>query len=160
VRGRLVFAFLAELAQLDTVATEGAGYNPKLHELRVSYDPAGNRTTTRRETLRTFRAQVETQTFDALRVTQLANAPVTQLVLIAHMRDLEIAGLVDEEGRALVRVNDRVVRIRAMDGVAQHFFPNPPGVFITEVGPAGFGYGGRRNLLVMRLADRAQAPTR
>lgn len=92
-------------------------------------------------------------------MTELANAPATALVLIAHLHDLEVAGLVDDEGRASIRVNDRAVRILALDGYVTHVFKNPPGVYITEVGPAGFGYGGRANLLLMRLGDRAQART-
>lgn len=160
MRGRLLNVFLAELAQLDTAATAAGppGYDPIFREPKVSYDDAGTRSTGRREkALVRLPCQVETGTFEALRMTPTGDAPRSQLTLVFHFRDLEQAGLVDADNRPTIRVNDRLNAIYDKAGaVVMQRFANPPGLFATEVTPSGFGFGGRVNLLVVRFGDRAQ----
>lgn len=88
-------------------------------------------------------------------MTGTGNAPVSTLTLVFHYEDLEEAGLIGEDNRPIVHVNDRLVRIvNDDDGATASEFRMP--VYITEATPSGFGFGGRVNLLVCRLGDRAQ----
>lgn len=157
MRGRLLNPFTITLAQINTAAMT---FNDKLREPVISYNAQGQRDNGRRETTITFQAQVETNTYETQRQTDLGNAPATTIVLIAHFGLLEVAGLVDAQGRAKIRVNDRLVQITAPNGTVETQFPNPPGVYVQEVTPIGYGFGGRKNLLMIRAGDRPQGQVR
>lgn len=160
MRGRLIAPRVVEIAQLDSQATtEGPpGVNPIFKEPRISYDANGARTNGRKESLIRLHAQIETGTYEKQRMQTTGNAPAAQLTLVFHFEELEELGLVDQEGRATLRVNDRLVAIYDREGCKiLQSFPNPPGLYITELPPAAFGFGDTRNLLVARLGDRAQA---
>lgn len=153
MRGRILAPFTAELAHFDSQATT---VNPVLHEPTVTYDPiTGARTTGRAEKLAQVRCQVETGTFQAQGMAPMGDIPRSSLTLVFHYQDLEEAGLIGPENRPLVNVNDRLVRILTEHGVEQQSFARSP-VFVTEVTPSGFGFGGAVNLLVVRFGDRAQ----
>lgn len=162
MRGRLINVFTAELAQLDTSATAAGppGYDPVFKEPKVSYDSTGRRESGRKEKLVRLPCQVETGTFETLRMTPTGNAPASQITLVFHFKDLEQCGLVDDKHRPTLRVNDRLSAILDRAGeIVQQAFPYPPGLFATEVTPSGFGFGGNVNLIVMRFGTRAQAKT-
>lgn len=153
MRGRILAPFTAELAQLDSQATT---VNAVLKEPTVRIDPVtGERTTGRAEKLTQVRCQVETGTFQAQDMAPTGDIPRSSLTLVMHFEDLEAAGLIGPENRPLINVNDRLVRILTEDGVEQQSFVRSP-VYVTEATPAGFGFGGAVNLLVVRFGDRAQ----
>lgn len=153
MRGRILAPFLAELAQLDTQATT---VNAVLQEPTVTYDPVtGARSGGRAEKLVRVRCQVETGTFQAQGMTPTGDIPRSSLTLVFHFEDLEAAGLIGPENRPMINVNDRLVRLLTEDGIEQQSFVRSP-VYVTEATPAGFGFGGFANLLVVRMGDRAQ----
>jgi hypothetical protein len=166
VRGRLIFPFLAELAQLDTAATaldpDGAGpltsgYDPVFREPRV-FVQDGVRTVARKEKdLVRVRCQVEPDVFDQLRVTPAGESPRLMTGLFFHFRDLENAGMVDANGEPTIRVNDRLVAIYETNGALVQRVRTPPGLYATAVEPRGLGIGKKRNLLFVRFEERATA---
>jgi hypothetical protein len=102
--------------------------------------------------------QVEPQTFEQLRMLPSGRAPRTTLDLVLHFRDLERLGLVDQDGRARIGPGDRLAGIFTMHGEPVLAVQTPPGLFVTEARPAGFGLGAgrpRRNLLLVTFSDRA-----
>lgn len=156
-RGRLIFPSLAELYQLDTVATAApvggfsSGYDDDFREpVKVPPSPAAGPGTTRRVEKAPIRVrcQVETGRFDQLSPLAAGNAPQTQLVLVFHFRDLEKAGLLDATtNAAALRIGDRLHAIYTVRGVLEQVMVPP--VYLTEIRPSSFGLTGqRRNLLV------------
>ncbi len=159
-RGRLIFPLIAEIARLDTAATATAGYDERFRTLKVTYPDGANgpRETTRREHAPIqLRCQFEASRFNEQHQQGSGNAPNHQLGTVFHFVDLEAAGLVDPAtGDALLRVNDRLIAIRRLDGTVAQQIPGPAGLFATEVQPIGLGMGGNRNLLLVTWNDRPQ----
>lgn len=164
MRGRLIHAFLAEIARLDTVATaadpDGAGplttgYDPDFKETVVLED-AGVRRDARREMAPILvRCQVEVGAFEALQQLASGTSPSSQVTLVFHFRDLERMGLVDPaSGDSLLRVNDRLVAIRDLAGALVQAVRSRPGLYATEVQPQSFGLGRSRNLLLVTFQER------
>lgn len=164
MRGRLIFPFLAELRRLDTdaMATQPPGYDEDFKEpalLDTDGDGAGE--TYRREhpPVR-VPCQVEPQTIEALRMTAAGNTPQSSLDLVFHFKDLERLGLVDSlTGEALIRPSDRLSGLFDTEGNLGWAIRTPPGLYVTEARPAGFGLfrrRPRRNLLIVSFNDRPQ----
>jgi hypothetical protein len=102
--------------------------------------------------------QVEPQTFEQLRMLPSGRAPRTSLDLVMLFRDLARIGLVDEQGRADIGPGDRLSGIYTLLGELVLPVLTPPGLYVTEARPAGFGLGlgrARRNLLLVTFSDRA-----
>ncbi len=168
-RGRLIFPFLVELAQLDTTATaadpDGAGplvsgYDPDFRStvkvLAVPTDQVG--VDSRKESGPiSIRAQIEPQQFEALEQMLSGESPNSRFQVVAHYKDLEAVGLVGADGRPLIFKRDRLTRILTTKGVLVEDIPNPPGLFVTEVQSRGFGPGGARNLLLLVFEEREQS---
>ena len=167
MRGRLLRAFLAELAQLDTAATaadpDGAGpltsgYDADFQETVLLPSSAGGpgRDTRREKPPLRLPCQIEIQSFAALTELAAGNSPRSHVVLVFQFRDLERLGLVDPStGDALLRVGDRLVAIRdRRTGELVQAVRTPPGLYLTEPQPE-FGLGGRRNLLIATFGERA-----
>jgi hypothetical protein len=166
MRGRLIFPFYAEIARLDTAATaadpDGAGsrtsgYDPVFREpVRLT----GGVSARVEKAPILVPCQVEDRLFEALQQAASGDAPNTAFTLTFHFRDLEFAGLVDAvTGDALIRKNDRIVSIRRKrdSALVQAVSPTRGGMYVVEATPAGFGLsGGERNLLLVRLEERAQ----
>ena len=176
MRGRLIFRFLAEIHRLDTVATatedpdgpgpfEG-GYDEDFKEsVLVDSDGDGVGEPVRKEhpPVR-IPCQVEPHVFEELRRFASGNAPRTDLGLVFHFRDLERMNLVEPTtGEALIRVGDR---LGAIYDLAENFIQEirtPPGLYVTESRPIGFGLcmsRPRRNLLLVAFGDRQQGMRR
>ena len=162
MRGRLIFPFLAELCRLDTdaMATEAPGYDVDFKEpalLDTDGDGAGE--TYRREhpPVR-VPCQVEPQTIEALRMTPAGNTPQSSLDLVFHFKDLERLGLIDAlTGEPLIRPSDRLSGLFDTEGNLVWAVRTPPGLYVTEARPAGFGLfrrRPRRNLLIVSFNDR------
>jgi hypothetical protein len=173
-RGRLIFAFLAELYRLDTAAMaatdpDGAApltalYDPDFKEaVLVDSNDDGIGESFRREYLPVrVPCQVEPEAIEALRMSGAGNAPRSQLELVFHFRELERLLLVDAAtGEALVRPSDRLSAIYDLSGQLVQAIRTPPGLYVTEARPIGFGLHRARptrNLLLVTFQDRS--PTR
>jgi hypothetical protein len=165
-RGRLIFPFFAELFRFDAEATGSdddgtgplpAGFDPDFRESVVEASTARPR---RRETppIR-IPCQIEPEAFEALAMTAAGNAPRSAMTLVMHLADLEALGLVDvATGSPCIAINDRLAALFDRQGRQVFAAPDPPGLFVTEVRPAGFGLGGRRNLVFVFFDARVRAP--
>lgn len=171
MRGRLIFPFLVELAQLDTAATAGdpdgagpltSGYNENFREpLMVLASPTDQTGVSARveATPIQFRAQIEPVMFERLEMMLGGESPDSRFAIIAHYRDLENLNLIDAvTGKPLIRKNDRLVRIMNCDtGDLIEAIPDPPGLFVRQVQSRGFGPGRTRNLLLIEFEEREQS---
>ncbi|MCP4680461.1 MAG: hypothetical protein GY854_34250 [Deltaproteobacteria bacterium] len=176
MRGRLIFAFLAELYRLDTLATatedpdgtgplEG-GYDPDFKEsvlVDLDDDGIGERVRLEYPPVR-IPCQVEPDTFDQLRMFASGNAPRSNIDLVFHFKNLEQMGLVDPDtGDALIRPGDRLAGIYDKIEALVQAVRTPPGLYVSEARPIGFGLNmarSRRNLLLVSFSDRQQAARR
>lgn len=163
-RGRLIAPFIAIIHRLDVSATELAGgFDPDFRSIKHGYPGGlGTRVSARRELPPIeLTCQVEMGRWDEQRQVASGNAPNTELTLIFHFTQLEAAGLVDlTTGDPLLRVNDRLSELRRIaDSTLVQAVRDPPGLYATEVQPAGLGLGGNRNLLVTMWGDRPQGLT-
>jgi hypothetical protein len=166
VRGRLIFPFTAELAQLDVAATAAdpdgpgplvSGYDPDFQEPVLAPTAGGGSQDARREKPPIhLPCQVEVQAFGELTELATGNSPHSRMVLVFHFGDLEPLGLVDPTtGDALLHVGDRLVAIRdGRTGELVQAVRTPPGLYLTEAQPE-FGLGRRRNLLLATFSERA-----
>jgi len=162
VPSRLISKFLAQLHRLERI-TSGTSLplmDPDFREpIAVDLDEDGI-AETRRSELPPVRipCQVESQTFEQLRMLPSGRAPRTSLDLVMHFRDLMQLELVDDEGRARIGPGDRLSGIFTLDGAQVLPVQTPPGLYVTEARPTGFGLGlgrARRNLLLVTFSDRA-----
>lgn len=157
MRGRLIFAFLAELARLDTAAmSSGAKYDSVFREPKKASVGEGPGVDQRLELpLLRLPVQVEPEELANMQATADGNAPSSAIVLIFHFRDLEAAGLVDANGVAMIRPGDRLAAIYTRDGLLVQNMD--PAVYATEARPLSFGLHmarPRRNLLMVAFSDR------
>ncbi|NVJ28857.1 hypothetical protein HUW62_47470, partial [Myxococcus sp. AM011] len=97
----------------------------------------------------------------SLRMAPSGNSPRTSFELVFHFRDLERLGLVDAAtGDALIRPSDRLGALYDVAGALVQAVRTPPGLYVTEARPTGFGLHRRRprrNLLLVTFNDRPQA---
>lgn len=162
MRGRLIQRFKAEIARLDTTATEIAGqYDHDFREIRrVDSVGDGIGTVQRQEhTPVLIPCQIGGRTFEELRATDLGNAPRSEIVLWLHFADLETLSLVDATtGLPLINTGDRLVSIRNfLDETVVLSIRTPPGLYVEEARSSGWGINmaaPTRNLLRVTLSDR------
>lgn len=166
MRGTLINALAAELAQVGFVATAAdpdgpgpltSGYDADFQETVLLPTSSGRGLDARREKpLIRIPCQVEVQAFGELQEMLTGNSPRAQVVLVFHFQDLERMGLVDPStGEALLRIGDRLVAIRDhRTGELVQAVRTPPGLYLTEAQPQ-FGLGRRRNLLLATFNERA-----
>ena len=176
MRGRLVFTFSAELHRLDCRAMATAdpggagplttGHDPDFKEpvlVDRDGDGIGERVRAEHPPVR-LPCQVDTKAFEELRMLASGNAPRSQLDLVFHFKDLERLGLVDTaSGDALIRPGDRLAAIYDKAGALVQAVRTPPGLYVTEARPIGFGLGlsrPRRNLLHVTFGARQQGTRR
>jgi hypothetical protein len=168
MRGRLINKFLADIARLDTVASAAdpdgtgptsSGYDDDFRE-PVVINAGGTTTNVRTDTRQeqatiSIPCQVETAMHERLLMAPGGNLSESSINLVFHYCDLEQLGLLDDDGNAQLRVNDRLVQLRRMcgdQGVEQKL-PSG-GLYATHVIPTAFGIGGRRNLLIVTFDSR------
>jgi len=160
---RLISKFLAQVHRLERTSGGSTSLplmDPDFREpLAVDLDEDGIAEVARRELSPVLiPCQVEPQTFEQLRMLPSGRAPRSSLDLVMHFRDLTRLGLVDTEGRARVGPGDRLSGIYTLDGELVLSVRTPPGLYVTEARPTGFGLGlgkARRNLLLVTFSDRA-----
>jgi hypothetical protein len=167
MRGRLVFRFLAEVHRLDTLATATTppGYDEDFKEPALLDVGEGVGARVRREHPPVLvPCQVEPQVFEALQEFASGSVPSSRVLLLCHFRDLERAGLVDPAtGDALVRIGDRLGALFDSGGALVQRIRTPPGLYVTEARPIGFGLfmpRPRRNLLQLVFEERPTAAPR
>ena len=92
------------------------------------------------------------------------NAPRSRIDLVFHFKDLARMGLVDgDTGDALLRPGDRLGALYDKAGALVQEVRTPPGLYVTEARPIGFGLNmarPRRNLLLVAFEDRQPAAGR
>ena len=176
MRGRLIFPFLAELRRLDTAAMastdpDGAGpltggFDPDFKE-PVLVDRDGDGVAERERTeLPAIRVpcQVDPKVFENLRMLASGDSPRSDISLVFHFKDLERMGLVDgDTGDALLRPGDRLGALYDKAGELVQEVRTPPGLYVSEARPIGFGRNmarPRRNLLLVAFEDRKPAAGR
>jgi hypothetical protein len=145
MRGRLIKPLLVEIHRFDSAQTAASGgYDEVFRNVRqedVRYkDPI------------LLHAQVEQLNTETQKQTPSGNDPDTRYQFVLHMRELEAMTLVGEDGKPLLRVNDKVTAIYATSGVLEQTFAPP--IFVTEVQAGGLGLGGRKNLVVLICSSR------
>ncbi len=176
MRGRLIFPFLAELHRLDTHAMattdpDGTGplsssYDDDFKEpVRIDAEDDGVGAAVRHEhTPVRLPCQIEPQVFDLLRMEASGGVSRSDIDMVFHFKDLERHGLVDDTtGDALIRPSDRLGAIYDTSGALVQEIRTPPGLFVKEARPMGFGLGRarpQRNLLIVSFHDRRQAAQR
>ncbi len=175
MRGHLIFPFLAGLFRWDSAAMaavdpDGAGplssgFDPDFKEpVLIDADGDGVAEPFRREhpPVR-VPCQVEPDAFQALRMAAAGNTPESSIDLVFHFRDLERLGLVDpSSGDALIRPSDRLGGLYDVEGRLVQAVRTPPGLYVKEARPIGFGLNRRRphrNLLLVSFEDRPAART-
>jgi hypothetical protein len=166
VRGRLVFPFLAEIYRLDRSETAvSPGYDPDFKEpaLVDVGNAIGERARSEHPPVR-LPCQIEPEDFDALQMFASGDVPQSHLRLLCLFRDLEHAALVDRAtGDALIRTGDRLGAIFDSSGDLVQRIRTPPGLYVTEARPIGFGLfmpRPRRNLLLLTFSERSTAAPR
>lgn len=168
-RGRLIFPFLIDLAQLNTDATaadpDGAGpltsgYDEIFREPVIvppaAPDSSARGTSARVENVIQLPAQLDTRFFDDMAMMATGRSATSRFLITFHYKDLEALGLVDVNGTAKIKLNDRLAAVSNIKtGVLIEKFPNPPGLFCTEARSNSFGLGTHRNLLICVFEQRS-----
>lgn len=162
----LVRPLIAEIAQLDTVATAAvdppgvatSGYDDDFKEPVLAAPAIQGLGVDQRQEKAVVRipVQVEFGPFEQLRQAFSGNLPDSRIVLVLDYDDLDRLGLIEpSSNESLLRPNDRVVQILNGQGTVIESFPNPPGMFITELRP-GYGLDADRNIVLAFADDREQ----
>jgi len=144
----LIFPVEAVIHRLDITATravdppgpDAAGFDDVLGE-PLGYAGVGGERTAPRQEMAPIRVkcQVETRTFEELRMIFTGNDPVGNLVLVCHRRLLRRQGLIDAStGRCLLKSGDRIEKLeRGGRTVMQPVKP----LYVYAVLPASWGLG-------------------
>lgn len=159
-RGRLIFPFLLEIAQLDLEETAAAGYDADFKEPLITPTDDGVGESTRTETLVRVKASLHTpQSSFTLTQGATGNLARSSIMAVFHFEDLEEAGLVEETtGTALIKVGDRLNAIFTLDGELIQKFPDPPGLYVDSASPQ-FGLNSARNLLEVIFNSNDPGPS-
>ena len=178
--GRLLFPQWTAILRLDAAATASpitGGQHPIFREPIPSFGPTpGTGGAARKDTRRYMpplflQAQVERYTYRQMRQGQGGDVPDSKLSLVLLAADLKRLGLIDPAtGEPLLKKDDRCLGTwascsTAKQAVAALMKPaqtaiDPPGLFCTEIKPAGEGLGGGRNLYIMTFDDREHGVVR
>lgn len=154
MRGRLINPFLVEIARIDTNATKVAnGYDDTFKTVRTKLVD-GEYTSGRVDsTAIKLRCQIDVGQYDVQKQMPAGNDSDGRIVCLFHFRDLEAADMIDTNGAAKIRVNDRLVAV--YDDRTEELIQRMPGdgLYATEVQPI-FGLGRRRNLLAVTFNTR------
>lgn len=172
MRGRLIFPFFIELAQLDTEATQAdpdgtagpltSGYDDDFREPVLIDQSTSTNTDTigkvhRVEKQLLLPAQIEDRNFGNLQQLFSGANRDAALECVFHFAHLEKAGLVDyDTGLPKINTNDRLCAIYDCKKNLIQTIPDPPGLYALHVKPMGFGFGGARNLLLVSFEEREQ----
>lgn len=163
LRGMLIRPILIEIERIDPAATKVAGgYDPIFKEpvpTRVNPGKVGEvrKDGMQRRPPIKVRAQMERGPFMALAMQASGNVAQSSLRGVLHRRDLEKGGLILPSGAPDFHVGDRLIARYTLLGKLIAKEPDPPGLYVTQVQPAGEGLGGAQNLVVLYFDSRDQA---
>lgn len=123
---------------VDPPGSMTTGYDYLLREPVVSRT-GGARSVARAE-LAAIRVpcQVEIQSFEQLQMVFGGNAPVTNIALVFHRRDLERLTLLDSNKKCLLKPADRISHIEKSGRTVNTFEQS---LYIYEVRPKSWGFG-------------------
>lgn len=165
-RGRLIFPFQCSIARLDTAATlantaggafPGGGYDHVFREPQVVAGADNLDDSARVEAVvEAVPCQVVTGKGPFGQLQQMLGGTVhkVKIMLVFHYVQLEALDLVDADGSAVFKVNDRLVSISRSDGTVMRDFEAAP-LYATHVEDRSFGLGGlQRNLLAVTFEHR------
>jgi hypothetical protein len=154
-----LFWLWADIARLDTVATEAAGgYDDDFRETTISdtNDDGVGDTEGRVESAEiSVKVQIEPDRQELQRMTGTGDVAETALGLLVHNADLERQGLVESTGKLKIRKGDRLVRIRNKMGVTRMDFSDVP-IYVTHVVPGSAWLGHDSNLTLITFGERAR----
>lgn len=167
MRGRLIQKFVAVIYRVDTAATAavaGGGYDPEFGEPLPVVDGSllGASSLRERPALR-LPCQLDRKTWGGKDAARSGYEDMADIIVALHYSDLEAAGLVGADGVPTINAGDRIGAIEDLAGILQEAFPNPPGMFVTDLERAGHGLAAfgtpRFNLLFLYCSKRKQAQT-
>ena len=145
----------AVVHRLDTTATRAVnpagpqpqGYDDVFREPVVTDPNSGSSVDARVESRVELAAvrvpcQVETTLFDELRMGFAGNLPQNRVTLVFHRQDLQMLNLIDlGTGNIQIGVGDRVSRLERKGLGVPVLSIREPGLYITEIIPASWGFG-------------------
>lgn len=150
-RGRLIFPFIAEIAQIDydTTAADPDGIGP----LTSGYDDdfkepvvLSDGSIARVETFVRLPCQVMPKTNEMINMGLSGDSPQNEITLVFHFKDLEKASMIDSTtGLPDIRLNDRLNAIYDRNGKLVQTFDDL--TYVLHSKPDAFGLGYSRNLL-------------
>lgn len=161
MRGRLIFPFYAEIAQLDTVAIDAAGdYDPVYRTVRkVDTDGDGiGETQVKYKATYLIPVQIEDRKYGDLDMTKFGNVPEHDMVLVMHFKDLERLAMIASDGSPNVRPGDKLVAIKNKHGATVRTI-DPP-LYVIEARDSYDLSTTNRNLLIVFLRERKEASDR
>jgi len=83
--------------------------------------------------------QLDRQEWGKRTLTAGGESDVSDIVIELRKDHLEAAGLMGSNGLPLIHIGDRIDRILQRDGTVAMDFPHPPGMWVNEVEPLGYG---------------------
>jgi hypothetical protein len=132
---------------LNPVGPASSGYDDIFREPVVTDTTAGasvsGRVSSRQEqTAIRVPCQVETTLFEELRQAFTGNLSQTRMALVFHRQDLANLGLLDVvTNNILLKKGDRVSQLERRSLAIPVLVFQAPGLFVTEVYPASWGFG-------------------
>jgi len=156
-RGRLLFWLWADIARLDTDATETAGgYDDDFRETTLSDtddDGLGDQSGRVEMATISVKAQLETDRQELQKMTGTGDVTETELGIVVHMKDIEELGYVEANGDLKIRKADRLVRIRNKMGATRMDFSRVP-IYATHVQRLNAWLGHDSNLALITFGNR------
>jgi hypothetical protein len=143
-RGRLINRFVAVLRRLDAATTDavvGGGFDDVLNEVIPVDDGTQLGSTSKRylPDLRVYAQLDRDPDFGRSVQTRGGGEKSRDVVLVLHRHHLEMEGLINDEGGAMIYKGDRVVQFEDINGNVIRTFPEPPGLYVNDVEDAGYG---------------------
>lgn len=155
-RGRLIRPLTAEIARVDPATMiSSSNYDRHFRNIKkVDSDGDGIGERTRAEfPLLQVQAQIEVANQEQRAMTASGDVPNSRITLVIHLKELEDRGLVDSDGRPVIKVGDRLVRLIDRYGNIKALFERVK-LYATEVrlGDGWLGY--TANLLLVQFDER------
>lgn len=149
---------------VDPAGEPTEGYDPTFNEPIVFTEP----TTLKRESSRRehppirIPCQMELLTEEKLKELGVGDAPISNLMLVLHRKDLEALGLLDSNQETILKKGDRLSHLEQFGGavgtITKKFADD--GLYFNEVRGSSWGFGPTGyDLEIITLTDRREAPT-
>lgn len=160
----LVAPILIEIERIDPGATWAAEqFDPIFKEPIPQRSSAGTVDEKRLDGMKRrqpikVHAQMERGPFMATNMQAAGNVASSNLRAVLRRSDLAKRGLILPTGAPDFHVGDRMIATYTRLGKPiQKPIPDPPGLYVTQIQPAGEGLGGTQNLVVLYFDSRDKA---